>query len=464
MTRYSLLISMAILVLAISLSLTFPVNPSLGQGPPNSHAFKGKIVNGIGRPVRDGANMAAWIDGNPVAKGKAQNGQYNLVITQPPGSSFSGKTIEFTVGKYDIVQTAQWEPGGSNVLDLKGEVEPSTIDRARGAIAGFIDPSRPGSQNTQPQDLQQDLRRLEQKINSEKEQMIAQVEAGFQQIIDSAQSNADQEKESAKRDYERELQNIETSSAQSSEALMYQQELEETQRQYTDAQRRNAGRQHLDELERRIIRVRGNLERAKSQTSGDKVRRTSNAKMEYDRRVSQADRELREQLSRMNQEMSREIGNIEREFGQQLRAQREEAERRRSETQRMEMEKQSDEQRFTLEQERMKRQMEMDRERDEQRFQQEELRMKREMEMQEARMKQEMEMDEKRMRMQGDRMGGTGQDMIPGEPIKKRGFLMNPKPGTQAQGFNTAFDPTMLAVIGIVITVLTTGVTLFKGN
>jgi len=89
-------------------------------------------------------------------------------------------------------------------------------------------------------------------------------------------------------------------------------------------------------------------------------------------------------------------------------------------------------------------------------------------------MKREMEMDEKRMRMQGDMMRGTGQDMrsggqggqgmIPGEPIKKRGFLMNPKPGTQAQGFNTAFDPTMLAVIGIVITVLTTGVTLFKGN
>ena len=116
----------------------------------------------------------------------------------------------------------------------------------------------------------------------------------------------------------------------------------------------------------------------------------------------------------------------------------------------------------------MKRQMEMDRERDEQRFQQEELRMKREMELQEARMKQEMEMDEKRMRMQDDRTRGTGQDMRPGmgpgEPIKKRGFLMNPKPGTQAQGFNTAFDPTMLAVIGIVITVLTTGVTLFKGN
>ena len=281
MTRYSVLISLAILVLTISLSLRFPANTSFGQGPPNSHAFKGNIVNGIGRPVGDGANMTAWIDGNPVAKGKAQNGQYKLVITQPPGSSFAGKTIEFTVGKYDIVQKAQWEPGGSTVLDLEGEVEPNTIDRARGAIAGFIAPNQQGSQNTQLQNPQQDIRRLEQKINAEKEQRIAQVEAAFQQVIDSAQSNADQEKETAKRDYERELQNIETSSVQSGEALMYQQELEETQRQYTDAQRRNAGRQHLDELERRIIRVRGNLERAQSQTSGDKVRRTSNAKMEY---------------------------------------------------------------------------------------------------------------------------------------------------------------------------------------
>jgi len=162
----------------------------------------------------------------------------------------------------------------------------------------------------------------------------------------------------------------------------------------------------------------------------------------------------------MKQEMSREIGNIEREFGQQLRAQKEEAQRNQSEQQRIDMERQ----------------------RDEQRFQQEEDRMKREMEMQEERMKREMQMDEQRMRMEEDRMrrmeqgggpgmgpgmgpGGQGpQGMAPGEPMKTRGFLMNPKPGSQAQGFNAAMDPTMLAMIGIAITVLATGLTLFKGN
>ena len=61
--------------------------------------------------------------------------------------------------------------------------------------------------------------------------------------------------------------------------------------------------------------------------------------------------------------------------------------------------------------------------------------------------------------------GGQGpQGMAPGEPGKKRGFLMNPKPGTQARGINASMDPTMLAMIGIAITVLATGLTLFRGN
>ena len=279
----------------------------------------------------------------------------------------------------------------------------------------------------------------------------------------------DREKEEAKLNYGMELRNIENDSGQNGEASMHQQELNETQRQYDDAKQRGAGRQHLDELERRLIRVRGNLERARSQSTGDNSRRTSNAKMEYDRRVSQADRQLREQLSRMKQEMSREIGNIEREFGQQLRSQQEEAQRQQSDQQRMAREEQSQQKR-----------MDMEKQREDQRFQQEEDRMKREMEMQDERMKREMQMDEQRMRMEEDRIRRMGQDggpgmgmgpdgrnpegMAAGVPMKTRGFLMNPKPGSQAQGFNAAMDPTMLAMIGIAITVLATGLTLFKGN
>ena len=453
MSRYYLLLAVSILALIISFSLTLAADTSLAQGPAESHAFKGSIVNAIGKPVRDGANMQARIDGNVVAQNTAQGGQYKLIVTQPPGASFSGKTITFTVGQFKVKESAQWQSGSNSVLNLTGETQPNTVDRARGAIAGFLDPNQSGSQNRQPQAPQQDSRQLEQASNAEKERRIAQIKAGFQQEIDRAQRDADREKENAKRDYDRELQNIENDSGQGGEVLMHQQELDETQRQYDDAKRRNSGRQHLNELQRRIDQARSNVQRAKSQSTGDKGRRTSNAKMEYDRQISQADRELREQLSRMNQEMSREIGNLEREFGEALRQQKEEVQRRQSEEQRMNRESQSEQKR-----------MEMESQREDQRFQQEEERMQREMEMEEERMRR-MGQDRGPGMRPGMGPGGQGpQGMAPGEPGKKRGFLMNPKPGTQARGINASMDPTMLAMIGIAITVLATGLTLFKGN
>ena len=166
MSRFSLVISLFILGLAISLSLTTSVDTSSAQGTPESHAFKGSIVNAAGRPVRDGANMKALVDGNTVAQSTAEGGYYKLIVTQPPGVSFSGKTVTFTVGQYKIKETAQWQPGVNSVLNLTGQTQENTINRARGAIAGFIDPNRTGSQNPPPQAPQQDLRQLEQRINA----------------------------------------------------------------------------------------------------------------------------------------------------------------------------------------------------------------------------------------------------------------------------------------------------------
>ena len=471
MSRNYVLLAMSIIALTISFSLTLAADISLAQGPPENHAFKGSVVNAIGRPVRDGANMKAWIDGNVVAQSAAQGGQYKLIVTQPPGASFSRKTITFTVGQFKAKESAQWQSGNNSVLNLTGEPQPNTVDRARGAIAGFLDPNQSGSQNRQPQTAQQNSRQLEQASNAEKERRIAQIKAGFQQEIDRAQGSVDGEKKLHKLDYDRELQNIENDSGQSGEVSMHQQELDNTQREYDDAKRRNAGRQHLDELQRRIVRVQGNVERAKSQSTGDKNRRRSNAKMEYDRQISQLDRQLREQLSRMNQEMSREIGNLEREFGQELRQQQEEAQRRQSEQKRMDMESQSEQKRMDMESQRNEQRFKQEEDRMQREMEMEEERMKRGMEMDEQRMQREMEMEEERMRRMGQNMrpgmgpdGQGPQGMAPGEPGKRRGFLMNPKPGSQARGINASMDPTMLAMIGIAITVLATGLTLFKGN
>ena len=146
--------------------------------------------------------MKALIDGNAVAQSTAQGGQYKLIVTQPQGVSFSGKTVTFTVGQYKINETAKWQPGSNSVLNLTGQTQQNTVNRARGAIAGFIAPNRAGSQNQPAQAPQQDLRALEQRINEEKNQRIAQVRSGFQQVIDQTQMDADREKEEAKLNYD----------------------------------------------------------------------------------------------------------------------------------------------------------------------------------------------------------------------------------------------------------------------
>ena len=66
---------------------------------------------------------------------------------------------------------------------------------------------------------------------------------------------------------------------------------------------------------------------------------------------------------------------------------------------------------------------------------------------------------------QGRGMGqGPGPDMDSGPPEKRRGFLSNPKPGAKIGAIDNIMDPTMLAVVGIGLTILTTGLTLIRSN
>jgi hypothetical protein len=45
-----------------------------------------------------------------------------------------------------------------------------------------------------------------------------------------------------------------------------------------------------------------------------------------------------------------------------------------------------------------------------------------------------------------------------------RGLFSNRKAGEATSGIDNIMDPTMLTIIGIALTVFTTGMTLFKGN
>jgi len=49
---------------------------------------------------------------------KVKDGEYVLTAAQPSGQSFNGKTVAFTVGGKDARQTATWQQGGADIVNL----------------------------------------------------------------------------------------------------------------------------------------------------------------------------------------------------------------------------------------------------------------------------------------------------------------------------------------------------------
>jgi len=96
------------------------------------------------------------------------------------------------------------------------------------------------------------------------------------------------------------------------------------------------------------------------------------------------------------------------------------------------------------------------------RFEMERERMEREEEMRREQMESEAEM--RRQQMQ---RGQPGVRPVGGESLKSgpsRGLFSNRAAGEATSGIDNIMDPTMLTIIGIALTVLTTGMTLFKGD
>ena len=122
-----------------------------------------------------------------------------------------------------------------------------------------------------------------------------------------------------------------------------------------------------------------------------------------------------------------------------------------------------------MERERMEREDEERREMDRERMEMEEEMRREPLEMERERMEQDAEMRREQMAMSQQRMGRgePGIQPVMNESPKSgpsRGLFSNRKAGEATSGIDNIMDPTTLTIIGIALTVLTTGMTLFKGN
>lgn len=88
-----------------------------GTSPTLPHALVGEATIG-GEIVADGTQVIAYMGCDQVGVGEVSGGKYSMVIVQPPGESYAGKTVSFSIGGVAAAQTTVWKRGDISVLNL----------------------------------------------------------------------------------------------------------------------------------------------------------------------------------------------------------------------------------------------------------------------------------------------------------------------------------------------------------
>ena len=123
--------------------------------------------------------------------------------------------------------------------------------------------------------------------------------------------------------------------------------------------------------------------------------------------------------------------------------------------------------RMEMEEDMRREQMEMERERMEREADMREKEGEQRRDMEEDMRREQMEMERERMEREQMGRGQPGVQPVADDRPKSgpgRGLFSNSKAGEATSGIDNIMDPGMLTIIGIALTVLTTGMTLFKGD
>jgi hypothetical protein len=198
---------------------------------------------------------------------------------------------------------------------------------------------------------------------------------------------------------------------------------------------------------------------------------------EDQRRMEQNDEDRDRRIEMDEQRMQRENDDSARRMEmeeqrmemEQQRMESEDALRREQMTLQSERENKDREERREMEQQQRQQQMEQQTAREDRETKERMEMEKQRMEREDVDRKERMEMERQRMAMDQQRMGSgqPGVQPVAGERPKSgpgRGLFSNSKAGEATSGIDNIMDPGMLTIIGIALTVLTTGMTLFKGD
>jgi len=116
------------LVTALALLLAIPTTVFAQNARP--HVFVGTVTLD-GATAADGAAVTAWVDGEQVAATNASGGEYVLQVESTAG--YAGETVSFKVSGVSASQTAAWEDGGGDIVNLIATTSSSAVVGGAGA-------------------------------------------------------------------------------------------------------------------------------------------------------------------------------------------------------------------------------------------------------------------------------------------------------------------------------------------
>lgn len=477
----------------------------LWAGPPSAHAQQVPPHVFIGsaaidnKPVADGTVIVAYVNGDGVSKAVIEGGAFTLLVEQPAGKSFAGKIVQFTIGDRQAGESQPWEQGGAHELTLhaggdaaghagtlEGALEcltrvlgrlpagPQDVSNQEGIQLFLKCPdvrnnlsvllaSGPSPQISQEEQMRNELRQIEQEITRVERETPLKIQQEMNQL-------------------DREIANLERGlwDKQQVELERLNQEIFDVERQMQRELRSTDFRMHA-QIEVKYRGILDNLERERFQ-----IERGTQVQVNQEIGLLYRNREITERT--MWDEKQQEINRLEQrrfELQDALERERFAAEQRQHEAEerrRFERERLLEEQRFEQQEELERQRIYQERQRIEQERAFAEERMQRERQLGEEMFRQQEQLDRARMdqerRLNQERFDrgiqiqtsqqGPNSNLPDPSPsarinLPTRGFFTNSSSG-EINDIDNLFDPTSLAVAGIILTLLATSLSLVKGN
>ena len=458
--------------------------------PVPPHVVVGQVFDN--QQLLGSGTVRAYLGEQLVGTGTVERGAYKVVVEQSQGGDYSGQTMRFTVDsqgqEYKTSAQVKWEVGGGTVLELRIKVQLQEklpqVERQPEIQSEDLE----AFESRRLKEIEEEEHSGEIHIENEKAKMAQELEGArdrLNQQIEQQKLQMDQEldelRDLIKLEQENDAYLIGRREELSRQQAQLDQVIEECGNQGEACSVLFGGSYETESsIESGMLTTRMNLSDRERQLEQDLLGRTRNMMDDHSGRLAGFRLERDNTLERM-QEDHRHLTNtlhrhhqdkilgMEELLINELQMRREEMMRKEQMEREAEMREKEGEERREMEREQMEAEEEMRREQMKLQAERQEREGKERMEMERQRMEQEDEMRRELMELERQQMqsGQPGVRPVGDESPQSgpsRGLFSNKKAGEATSGIDNIMDAGTLTIIGIVLTVLTTGMTLFKGD